>query len=92
MLKDIKDTPTYRRLVQEGKEEGARQLLIEMVQTRFPSLSALAEERLEPITDLEVFHRAMKHIVKARNVGEARLYLQGLQGPQPSPSEPLPRS
>lgn len=64
--------------LEQGKILGARQLLLSLVQTRFPSLVALAEKRLEPITDLEVLHQGVSQIGRAKTIKEARQYLQEL--------------
>lgn len=90
MLQDIESTPEYQRLIRKGREQGleqgleqgkvlgARQLLLSLVQARFPSLVSLAERQLAPITDLELLHQGVSHIGKARTVKEAQQYLEGL--------------
>lgn len=82
MLQDIESTPEYQRLIQKGLEQGkvlgARQLLLSLVQARFPSLVSLAEKQLAPITDLELLHQGVSHIGKAKTVKEAQQYLKGL--------------
>src|SRR5579885_1862888 len=85
MLQNIEDTPTYKRLVQqgqiEGRIEGARQILVHLVQARFPSLRSLAEKQFATITNLEVLHQAASQIGSARTARDTRQYLQSLQSP-----------
>ncbi len=85
MLQNIEDTPTYKRLVQqgriEGQVEGARQILVHLVQARFPSLRTLAEKQFATITDLQVLHQAASQIGSARTARDTRQYLQSLQSP-----------
>ena len=81
MLQNIEDTPTYKRLVQQGRIEGARQILVHLVQARFPSLRSLAEKQFATITDLHVLHQAASQIGSARTARDTRQYLQSLQPP-----------
>lgn len=82
MLQNIEDTPTYKRIVQQGQVEGridgARQILVHLVQARFPSLRSLAEKQFATITDLEVLHQAASQIGGARTARDIRQYLQSL--------------
>ena len=91
MLKDISETPTYRRLVAEGREVGReegvllgiRQSAEVLVQAHFPSLRSLAKKQLEMVTDLETLRQAVIHIGGARTAREVKQYLLNLSSPLP---------
>jgi len=87
MLQNIEDTPTYKRLVQqgriEGRVEGARQIVVHLVQARFPSLRSLAEKQFATITDLEKLQEISLEISTARLARDARKYLAKLAQEDP---------
>ncbi len=78
MLQNIEDTPTYKRLVQQGRIEGAREVLILLVQRRFPSLVTLARAKTANMTDLEKLQEISLEISTARLARDARKYLAKL--------------
>lgn len=78
MLQNIEDTPTYKRLVQQGRIEEAHEMLMLLVQKRFPSLTTLARMKTENMTDLEKLQEISLEISTARLAREARKYLAEL--------------
>jgi hypothetical protein len=78
LLQNIEDTPTYKRLVQRGRIEEAREMLILLVQRRFPSLVTLARAKAENMTDLEQLQEILLEISAARLARDARKSLAKL--------------
>ena len=76
MLKDIKDTPTYQRLVAEGREEGVllgmRQSIVALVKRRFPKLLATIEPQVDQIADQAKLQEILLIVSFARTPGEIR--------------------
>jgi hypothetical protein len=63
----------------EGKAEGVRESIELFVQTRFPSLMELLEERLEQIQDPETLRQVQAAIYAAPSEKHARRYLLALK-------------
>jgi hypothetical protein len=85
MSKDIfAETPTYKKLVgmgreeglRQGKLEGLRQALVGIVEIRFPTLVDLARENGSKATQPETVELVLKGLVKAPDEGVARAYLE----------------
>lgn len=82
MLQDIESTPTYQRLTQKGREEGIKegiekmkQIVLDVIDARFPSLHRLVEKQLGPMRDVEILQRVTVFISTARTAREIREYL-----------------
>lgn len=94
MLRDIEDTPTYKRLVKEGLEQGLKQGREEgreegellgvrksieaIVQTRFPTILLLARVKIEQIADLDKLQEILVQMSVAADAMTATQYLLGL--------------
>ncbi|HZS76258.1 MAG TPA: hypothetical protein VFA41_06555 [Ktedonobacteraceae bacterium] len=81
MSKDIfAETPTYKKLVgigrEEGKLEGFQEALIDVVEARFPALVELARQNVSKVSQPETIGLVLKGIAKASDEGVARAYLE----------------
>ncbi len=75
-------TPTYQRLVKQGREEGLeqgreegiealRQTLVDVVQEHFPEIVAFAQKQVEGIEDLTLLRHLIVKMSTARTIQEA---------------------
>lgn len=74
----LRQTPTYQKLLKEGREEGLealRQTLVDVVQGRFPELAALAQKQVENTGDTELLHHLIVKVSTAQTMQEAVLSL-----------------
>jgi hypothetical protein len=78
MLRDIEDTPTYKRIVRDGLERGRKQDIKALVQRRFPSLLVFARTQTEPIADPDKLQEVLLEIATAPTINEAIQYLSEL--------------
>ncbi len=73
--KDIfAQTPTYQRLVKQGREEGLealRQAVVDVVQERFPEIVAFAQKQVEGMEDLTVLRHLIVKMSTAQTIQEA---------------------
>ncbi len=73
--KDIfAQTPTYQRLVKQGREEGLealRQAVVDVVQERFPEIVAFAQKQVEGMEDLTVLRHLIVKMSTAPTIQEA---------------------
>jgi predicted transposase YdaD len=87
MLKDpLRDTPAYQRFLEEGRElerqqslerqrQALRQMLLEIVQVRFPKLLHLTKGLATITSDPEVLERLIVKMGTAQTLEEAQEYL-----------------
>jgi hypothetical protein len=88
MLKDpLRDTPAYQRFLKEGRElerqqnlERQRQMLLEIVQVRFPKLLHLTKGLVAITTDPEVLERLIVKMGTAQTLEEAQKHLFDVDG------------
>jgi hypothetical protein len=88
MLKDpLRDTPAYQRFLKEGRElerqqnlERQRQMLLEIVQVRFPKLLHLAKGLVAITTDPEVLEHLIVKMGTAQTLEEAQKHLFDVDG------------
>jgi hypothetical protein len=90
MLRDIEDTPTYKRLVQIGREEGLeqgleqgqvlalRQSIEAMVQSRFPMFLKMIKYLVMQTTDLPQLQAMLLKAGTAHNSKEFKQYVLNL--------------
>ncbi len=67
-------TPTYQKLVKQGREEGIealRQTLVDVVQEHFPEVVAFAQKQVEGMEDLTFLRQLIVKMSTARTVQEA---------------------
>ena len=87
-LKDpLRDTPAYQRFLKEGRElerqqnlERQRQMLLEIVQVRFPKLLHLTKGLVAITTNPEVLERLIVKMGTAQTLEEAQQYLFDIDG------------
>jgi hypothetical protein len=86
MLRDfLQDSWTFQETLEEGREQGleqgleqgrteeARQNIESFVETRFPTLFAWVQVRVEPITNLETLREILSMLYRANTVEEVKL-------------------
>jgi hypothetical protein len=84
MLQDIEGTPTYRRLVQKGREEGleegrlleVRQNIEAIVRKRFPTSLTRVRAQIEQMNELEKLQEILLEASTARTAKRFEQYLQ----------------
>jgi len=67
-------TPTYQKLVKQGREEGIealRQTLVDVVQEHFPELVAFAQKQVEGMEDLTLLRHLIVKMSTAQTIQEA---------------------
>ena len=67
-------TPTYQKLVKQGREEGIealRQTLVDVVQEHFPEIVAFAQKKVEGMEDLTFLRHLIVKMSTARTIQEA---------------------
>src|SRR5437667_2163970 len=80
MLEDIlRDTPVYQEVLAEGEEKGKleaqHEVLLDIVQERFPEIASLARKQANTIEDPEVLRRLIVKISIVKTLKEAEQYL-----------------
>ena len=80
MLEDIlRDTPVYQEVLAEGEEKGKleaqHELLLDIVQERFPEIASLARRQADTIENPEVLRRLIVKISIVKTSKEAEQYL-----------------
>jgi len=88
MLKDpLRDTPAYQRFLKEGRElerqqnlERQRQMLLEIVQGRFPKLLHLTKGLAAITSDPDVLEHLIVRMGTAQTLEEAQEYLFDVDG------------
>ena len=80
MLEDIlRDTPVYQEVLAEGEEKGKleaqHELLLDIVQERFPEIASLARRQADTIEDPEMLRRLIVKISIVKTSKEAEQYL-----------------
>lgn len=81
----LKDSWAYQEIIQEGRQQEqraalqeARQLLLEILQVRFPRLLLQAQRLLPKIEEKAVLHNAIVHISLSDSQDEVSKYLHNL--------------
>jgi rubrerythrin len=67
-------TPTYQKLVKQGREEGIealRQTLVDVVQEHFPEIAVFAQKQVEGMEDLTFLRQLIVKMSTARTIQEA---------------------
>jgi predicted transposase YdaD len=83
MLEDlVSDSPFYRRILQRGEEKGIREVILNVVQMRFPDLVELAKQQVSRIQDLSLLRQVSMRIIMSESRQEAERVLLDLQGQQ----------
>lgn len=80
MFQDIlRESPIYQEIVEQGLEKGRiqeqREMLIRLVQMRFPELLALAKQQADGITNPEVLPPVNFKLIEIQTIEEARQLL-----------------
>jgi len=84
MLDDIlRDTPVYQEVLAEGEEKGLEkgkleaqhEVLLDIVQERFPEIASLAKRQADTIEDPEMLRRLIVKISIVKTSKEAEQYL-----------------
>jgi predicted transposase YdaD len=84
MLEDIlRETPVYQEVLAEGEEKGLEkgkleaqhELLLDIVQERFPEIASLARRQADTIEDPEVLRRLIVKLSIVKTSKEAEQYL-----------------
>jgi predicted transposase YdaD len=80
MFQDIlRESPIYQEIVEQGLEKGRiqeqREMLIRLVQMRFPELLALAKQRADGITNPEVLPPVNFKLLETQTIEEAKQLL-----------------
>jgi hypothetical protein len=78
MAEKLRDTWAYKELTKEGREEGRRQgellalrqAVVDLVQARFPELTAYAQKQVEKIEDLTLIRSLIVKVGTAATVQE----------------------
>jgi predicted transposase YdaD len=83
MFQDIlRESPIYQEIVEQGLEkgkiQGQREMLLDLVQMRFPELLTLAKQQTDGITDPGVLPSLNHKLFAAQTVEEARQVLLGI--------------
>ncbi len=63
---------------EEGRIQGQREMLLKLIQLRFPELEALAKQQTDGITDPEILPPVNFKLLAAQTVAEARQILLNL--------------
>jgi hypothetical protein len=84
MFQDIlRESPIYQEIVEQGLEkgkiQGQREMLLDLVQMRFPELLTLAKQQTDGITDPGVLSSLNHKLFVAQTVEEARQVLLGIE-------------
>jgi len=71
----FRDSWVYQELIQEGVEKGLqaqRLTLLEIVQYRFPALTALAQQTVDAMSDIDALRRLIVRVSVAQTEDKAR--------------------
>lgn len=79
----LRETPVYQEVLAEGLEKGLkegelraqRQILLDVVQERFPGLAHLAKKQADTIEDPEILRRLIVKMSVVQTSEEAHQYL-----------------
>ncbi len=63
----MRDSDTYMMILEEGREEEAKKVILCLGQKRFGAADAAATTRLESITDLARLDRIVERLLDAAN-------------------------
>ena len=78
----LAQTPTYQKILREGREEGKleglQQSVLKLVENRFPSLVTLARERIQRVSKPETIDYAFDALLVASDEDAARTLLDSL--------------
>lgn len=76
----LRESPLIQEFLEEGRQEGkleeAREIVLVLVQARFPELVPLAKETASSIQDRNVLQNLIRKIGTAQTLEEAQKYLQ----------------
>jgi predicted transposase YdaD len=76
MFQDIlRESSVYQEIVEEGRIQGQREMLLKLIQLRFPELEALAKQQTDSITDPELLPTVNFKLLAAQTIEEARQIL-----------------
>lgn len=90
----LRDTPIFQEILQEGREEGreagleqgrleeARDMLLVMINARFPRLKKIAREQIQQIEDVQVLRQLAFQIVATQKLNDAKQYLLNWREPE----------
>jgi hypothetical protein len=78
----LAQTPTYQKILKEGREEGKLETLqksvLNVVEVRFPSLMELARERVSRASKPDVIESVFKTLLTVNDEKAARTLLEVL--------------
>ena len=82
----LAETPTYQRLVKQGRDEGLEQGLqqgmqravLDVIELKFPSLVPLARQKVPQATKPDALELVLKAVVATPEESVARLLLESL--------------
>ena len=78
----LAETPTYQRLVKQGRDEGLQQgmqrAVLDVIELKFPSLTSLAQEKVPQETKPDALELLLKVVVTTPEESVARLLLESL--------------
>ena len=72
----LAQTRTYRKLVNQGVQQGLQQALLQFVEVRFPSLTDLAQQNVPKVTKPDALDLLVKAIYAAPDESVVRLLLE----------------
>jgi len=76
MFQDIlRESSVYQEIVEEGRIQEQREMLLKLIQLRFPELEALAKQQSDGITTPEILPSVNFKLLAAQTVEEARQIL-----------------
>jgi hypothetical protein len=68
----LAQTPTYQKILKEGRMEGLRQSVLDVVEVRFPALMELARERVPRASKPDVIESVFKALLTVPDEKMAR--------------------
>jgi hypothetical protein len=78
----LAETPTYQRLVKQGRDEGLQQgmqrAVLDVIELKFPSLAPLAQQKVPRTTKPDALELLLKAVVATPEEAVARLLLESL--------------
>ena len=79
MFQDIlRESSVYQEIVEEGRIQEQREMLMKLIQLRFPELEALAKQQSDGITTPEILPPVNFKLLAAQTIEEARQILLNL--------------
>ena len=76
MFQDIlRESSVYQEIVEEGRLQEQREMLLKLIQLRFPELEALAKQQSDGITSPEILPPVNFKLLAAQTIEEARQIL-----------------